>query len=285
LRPIKNSEARDDKVLGDVRLSQDLVRNWSRQWRLWDRLHFTPEFTRKTYEGFKAKFGLDPLDRAAAPLNVLDAGCGNGRNSALFADTQHKVWAVDLSESVEYARRNVQARNVTFLRGDLHDLPFPAGFFDFVFSDGVLIHVPDIRPAIQSLATKVRPGGTLALAMAKVFDPADLRAIRRERIIEFYRRFTVRMPAPALRIMVDALASLYHLRAVPAIGPLMFYFVPEWHPDPEWRKCYIHDYLSAVYRERQEPSRIVSILRELGFVDIQLADSHEVRVRAIKPAA
>jgi SAM-dependent methyltransferase len=262
-----------------------LVRNWSRQWRLWDRLHFTPEFRRKTYEGFQAKFGLDPLDRAVTPLKVLDAGCGNGRNAALFADTQHQLWAVDLSESVEYARRNVQAPNVTFLRADLHDLPLPANSFDFVFSDGVLIHVPDIHRAIQALADKVRPGGTLALAMAKVFDPADRRAIRRERIIEFYRRFTVRMPAPALRIMVDALASLYHLRGLPVIGPLLFYLVPEWHPDPEWRKCYIHDYLSAVYRERQEPSRIVAILRELDFADIQLADSHEIRVRAIKPAA
>jgi SAM-dependent methyltransferase len=276
---------RNKRAFGDGRLSQDLVHNWSRQWRVWDRLHFTPDFRRKTYEGFKAKFGLDPLDRAITPLKVLDAGCGNGRNAALFANTQHELWAVDLSESVDYARRNVQAHNVTFLRADLHDLPFPAGFFDFVFSDGVLIHVPDISCAIRSLASKVRPGGTLALAMAKVFDASDLRAIRRERIIEFYRRFTVDMPAPALRIMVAALASLYHLRGLPVIGPFMVYLVPEWHPDTEWRKCYIHDYLSAVYRHRQEPNRIVSILRELDFLNIQLSDSHEIRLRAIKPAA
>ena len=269
--------------LVEERLSQELVENWSRQWRLWDRLHFTPEFKRKTHEGFIAKFGFDPKDPTAAAMAVLDAGCGNGRNAALFADTQHRLWAVDLSRSVEYARRNVPARNVAFARSDLHNLPFPDGFFDVVFSDGVLIHVPDIARAIGCLAEKVKPGGTLALAMAKAFSDSNVQALRHERIIEFYRRFTVRMPAPVLRGTVALLSSLYHLRHLPILGRFMVYLVPEWHADSEWRKCYIHDYLSAVYRERQDPQRITAILRDLGFSEIRLADSHEIRIRAIKP--
>lgn len=258
-----------------------ITQNWSRQWRIWDQLHSSGEMRRKTHEGFVSKFGFDPRDPTITPMKVLDAGCGNGRNAELFAGTQHTVWAADSSLSVRYAARNVKAANVHFLQADINDLPFGDGFFDCVFSDGVLIHVPDIRQTITHLASKVRPGGILALAMAKVWDSSEIQAIRRERVIEFYRKFTVNMPEPILSAIVAFLSSLYCLGRIPFI----FYLVPEWHPDAEWRRCYIHDYLTAKYRERQRPERILGILGELGFVDLHTAPSHEIRVRGRRPAA
>lgn len=263
--------------------SDGYVKNWSRQWDLWRGLHNTEEQRAKTREEFIQRFGLDPFDRTLAPLTILDAGCGNGRNSALFNGSQHKVWAIDASHSVDFAIGNVSGTNTTVAQANIDDLPFADGTFDYIFSDGVLIHVPDIAHSIAQLFAKLKPGGTLALAFAKEIDPDYAWAIRRESVINWYRRYTTTMNETALAALVSTLSAIYPLRLLPVVGPQIGLLIPEHHPDPEWRKCYIHDYLSATYRERQNPDRILAILKSIGAEKIELKPGNEVVTRCIRP--
>lgn len=282
---LTTASGRTVPIRGDIPRFVDsagIAENWSRQWRIWQDLHYSEQYRSRSYEQFKAKFGIDPSDRSLKPMRVLDAGCGNGRNTALFESSQHQVWSVDMSLAVEFAKANVPPGAAEFAQANIANLPFPDHFFDFVFSDGVLIHVPDVDLCIGHLLRKLRPGGLLGLAMAKEWDPAEKFAIAHERVIDFYRRFSVGLPEFILNPFVALLSSLYRLRSFPIVGRLALLLVPEWHDDPEWRRCYIHDYLTAVIRKRQRESDITQILEKHGARDIVVFPSHEIRVTAKK---
>ena len=93
---------------------------------------------------------------------VLDAGCGNGRFAYYAAKYGAEVWAVDLGPAAEVARRNTETvGNVRVLQADLHNLPFSLESFDFIYSIGVLHHLPEPEKAFQNLLRFLRPGGEI----------------------------------------------------------------------------------------------------------------------------
>jgi SAM-dependent methyltransferase len=74
---------------------------------------------------------------------VLDLGCGIGRWSYFLKDRCKELILLDFSESIFVARRNLaEAKNAIFFMGDLMHLPFRDDFADFIFSLGVLHHLP-----------------------------------------------------------------------------------------------------------------------------------------------
>lgn len=94
---------------------------------------------------------------------VLDAGCGIGRH-AYFASKYgaRDVVAMDLSEAVETAYHNLSGLpNAHVVQGDIYHPPFRRQGFDFVYSIGVLHHLPDPRAGFESLLRFVRPAGTI----------------------------------------------------------------------------------------------------------------------------
>lgn len=98
---------------------------------------------------------------------VLDAGCGIGRH-AYFAARYgaREVIGMDLSAAVETSFRNFgRLPNAHVVQADIYNPPFryrqEGGDFDFVYSIGVLHHLPDPRAGFESLLRLVRPGGTI----------------------------------------------------------------------------------------------------------------------------
>src|SRR6266849_3922487 len=111
-------------------------------------------------EVFRKFFSL--VDWSKKPERALDMGCGSGRWDILVAPLVGDLVAADASrEALQVARRNVQSANVSFVESSPDTLPFPDGYFDLVFSVGVLHHVPDTEGAIRSLAKKLCRDGTL----------------------------------------------------------------------------------------------------------------------------
>lgn len=94
---------------------------------------------------------------------VLEGGCGKGRHTQLAAQWgAGEVIGVDLSAAVETAyRATVEFENVHIVQADIFHLPLKR-VFDFAFSVGVLHHLPDPRGGFTSLASKVKPGGSVA---------------------------------------------------------------------------------------------------------------------------
>ncbi len=125
---------------------------------------------------------------------VLDAGCGTGRHTFYAAQFAQEVWSVDLGDAVEVARRNNAAHpNVQVVQADLYQLPFPAESFDFVYSIGVLHHLPDPEGAFRNLLRYLKKGGQ---AHIYLYWKPERQPIKRA-LLEFVtalRQVTTRLP-------------------------------------------------------------------------------------------
>lgn len=104
---------------------------------------------------------------------ILDAGCGNGRVTAVlgrFAGPNAEVVGVDINP--EAAVSNLRdAPNIQVREGDLLADLTPLGEFDLIYCQEVLHHTRDPRGALLSLANRLRPGGELAVYVYKVKAP------------------------------------------------------------------------------------------------------------------
>jgi len=106
---------------------------------------------------------------------VLDAGCGNGRFAHYAAKYGAEVWAMDLGPAVEVAQRNTEtAGKAQVIQADLHRPPFAPESFDFVYSIGVLHHLPDPEPAFHNLLRYLKPGGEIQIYL--YWKPKDSRS-------------------------------------------------------------------------------------------------------------
>jgi len=115
------------------------------EWKEFDKLYdvYENQFKEWTYpiskKFFKGKF-------------ILDAGCGTGRH--IFYSRKYgckEIIGVDLSEAVEVAYKNNLAENVHIIHADILDLPFKEGIFDFIYSIGVLHHLPEPKKGFLGL--------------------------------------------------------------------------------------------------------------------------------------
>ena len=97
---------------------------------------------------------------------ILDAGCGMGRFALVASRFGAKdVIAVDFSNSVEAARDNARSfPNIHVVQADIYSLPLrshPHANMDFVYSIGVLHHLPDPEAGFHALVRHVKPGGAI----------------------------------------------------------------------------------------------------------------------------
>ena len=100
-------------------------------------------------------------------IRILDAGCGTGVGTEYLVHLNSNAFvvAVDLSaEALAVARERCKrsgANSVEFHHLSLYDVEQVAGEFDLINCVGVLHHLPDPVRGIQSLATKLAPGGLM----------------------------------------------------------------------------------------------------------------------------
>jgi ubiquinone/menaquinone biosynthesis C-methylase UbiE len=91
---------------------------------------------------------------------AMDVGCGTGRWTKYISGKVAFVEAVDPSAAVQAAGRLVGTLpNVRVTQAGVDNLPFPDDSFGFVFSLGVLHHIPDTAAAMQQCVRKLAPGG------------------------------------------------------------------------------------------------------------------------------
>jgi len=167
----------------------------------WDRYQdFFPHYEEQ-FRGWIAPLG--PADFAGC--DVLDAGCGMGRNSYWAARWgARSVVAIDEAELAVRAARGVLEGmpGVEVERRSIYDLPWEERF-DLCFSVGVVHHLEWPRRAIESLRRTLRPGGRLVVWLYG-FEGNEL-------WIRFFR-----LVHPVLRrLSPDFVHALAHLCSVP----------------------------------------------------------------------
>ena len=126
------------------------------------------ETRRQRRQWYLDRFGFGTKEELLGFLEgkvVLDAGCGSGVDSAMFAESGATVVAVDLSREAAKATygRLGALPNVHVVQADINSLPFAPATFDYVSSDQVLHHTPGTEEAFAALVPLVRPGGRIAI--------------------------------------------------------------------------------------------------------------------------
>lgn len=103
---------------------------------------------------------------------VLDAGCGTGNHANYITEWRAKTFAIDLSESitVAYYNRNLFKKNSHYIQADIYNLPFKPNFFDFIYSQGVLHHLPNPEKGFTKLLTHLKKSGVI---LTRIYNRED----------------------------------------------------------------------------------------------------------------
>lgn len=125
-----------------------------------------------------ARNGLEGLgglkDWLAGRRRVLDAGCGNGRVTALlrrYAPVDTELVGIDLNASDVAADNLAELPNVRFEKRDLLGDLSGLGEFDLIYCQEVLHHTGDPAAAFHNVAHLLAEGGEIAVYLYKIKPP------------------------------------------------------------------------------------------------------------------
>lgn len=118
--------------------------------------HANPEFWRAEFEKFKS---LLPSG------NVIDIGCGSGRDALLLTQGYNYVGVDASDEMLSEARQLVPSAD--FRKMDMYSLDFSPQSFDGFWAAASLLHIPKRNMAVvlQEIKRVMKPGGVGFIAM------------------------------------------------------------------------------------------------------------------------
>jgi ubiquinone/menaquinone biosynthesis C-methylase UbiE/uncharacterized protein YbaR (Trm112 family) len=212
---------------------------------------------------------------------VLDAGCGNGRFAHYAAKYGAEVWAIDLGPAVEVARRNIEnAGEAQAIQADLHCPPFAPESFDFIYSIGVLHHLPDPEAAFQNLLRYLKRGGEVQIYL---YWKPEGQPVKRALLagVTAARQVTTRLPHAVVHALAyPAAAAAYTsfvwpyqvLRRLPGLSSLAEKLPMKQYASFPFRVC-VNDQLdrfSAPIENRYTREDVAGWLKRAGLEDIKV---------------
>ena len=99
---------------------------------------------------------------------VLEIGVGLGTDLVQFAKAGAVCHGIDITDRhLELAARNFALRSlpVTLKKCDASRIDFPDGYFDVVYSFGVIHHIPDAAAVLREIHRVLKPGGKCLIAL------------------------------------------------------------------------------------------------------------------------
>jgi SAM-dependent methyltransferase len=116
--------------------------------------------------------------------DVVDVATGGGALAIAMAPSTRQVTGVDLTPAMlDQARLAAAARdlkNVTFLEGDVENLPLPDAAFDILTCCRAVHHFLDMGRAFAEIRRVLRPGGRLGIVDFATFDDPEAAALLEE---------------------------------------------------------------------------------------------------------
>jgi ubiquinone/menaquinone biosynthesis C-methylase UbiE len=93
--------------------------------------------------------------------NVLELGCGTGKNTVWFGSKASQVTAVDISEEMlAVAKKKITADHVNFIKADINKaFEFTTARFDLVSCNLVLEHVQELVPLFEKVSACLQSNG------------------------------------------------------------------------------------------------------------------------------
>jgi len=208
-------------------------------------------------------------------MAVADVGAGTGRFTAiLLACGVRKVIAVEPSAAFTVLVRNTaNARDsIEYLNTGGEQLKTSEPL-DFVFSYGVLHHIPDPAPVVKAMHDALRPGGRIGVWLYG-YEGNEAYV----RLLGGIASVTRRLPHVLLAALTWTLywPTLFYMRAsrrlaLPMAGYMSQVFAKL---TPDKRRLVIYDQLNPAYAKYYRQQEARALLERAGFVDIHLLHRH-----------
>lgn len=145
---------------------------------------------------------IDRISRLAPGLprtKAMDFGCGIGRVTKPLASYFEHVWGVDIAKNmIERAKQLSSSANVTYAVNQASNLLiFESGWFDFIYSNVVLQHMPNELALLylKEFYRTLRPGGMLVFQLPDK-PPLPVALVFHANMMRLYRL----VPKPLLHI-------------------------------------------------------------------------------------
>ena len=212
---------------------------------------YIPEYTAS-----EKHFEIFFKDEEVRNKKVLDAGCGTGIFSIIFAKKgASQVTGIDISPgSLETARslkKKFNLQNVEFQKEDMLQLPYPDESFDIVWAWGTVHHTTNPLGAISELIRVLKKGGSLLLAVYKKTKLTFLH--------EIIRKILVKTPRKSWKALSRIFAFF--------LSPVVFLFKKrEKSRKGEKLEELILDWYFVPVRYYYYPEEIRNFLEERGFI-------------------
>ena len=205
---------------------------------------------------------------------AAEIGSGVGRivNMLLESGVQHVV-AVEPSDAFAVLVRNIRnPEKVTCLKITGDRLP-AYGDLDYIFSIGVLHHIPDPKPVVEAAFKALRPGGHFFVWLyGKEGNESYLALIKPLRIL------TRKLPHLVLASLVwliyhplNLYIRLCHRIPLPLREYLLSIFEKM---SPEKRRLIIYDQLNPAYAKYYTKQEAIKLLEDGGFVSVRVHHRH-----------
>jgi SAM-dependent methyltransferase len=186
------------------------VSDFGSEWSAFDQSHLTH---RELEIAFNEYFSLVDWTQISASPIIMDVGCGSGRWAMFVAPKAAKLLLVDPAEkALDVARRKMSAfNNCEFHLATTEELPGEDDSCDFVYSLGVLHHIPDTYSAIQDCVRKLKPGAPFLVYLYYRFDNRPLWFKVLWHISNLARNLIARLPFKAKHFSSAIIAGLIYL--------------------------------------------------------------------------
>ena len=191
-------------------LDSTTVEGFGKQWSVFDQKDLAPAEQALLFQRYFRIFPWEQLPRESIGADV---GCGAGRWAALVAPHAGRLYCFDASlAAARVARENLQSlSNCAVSCASAERLPVPDGSLDFVYSLGVLHHLPDPGAAMRACVAKLKPGAPFLVYLYYALDnrPAWYRAVWR--MSDLVRRAVAVLPFLLRYALTQAIAVLVYL--------------------------------------------------------------------------
>jgi len=160
--------------------------------------HWNEYYKKDNVPSFPSPFAEYVASKLKSKKNILEIGCGNGRDSKFFSSKYHNVTGLDRShEAIQLCKKLYSNEFIEFFLGTITDLvKINKKKYDLIYSRFV-IHAMSLDEEVKTLNTSYRllkKNGQFFTECRSINDPLSQKGeilSHTERIDGHYRRFIV----------------------------------------------------------------------------------------------
>jgi len=165
--------------------------------------------------------------------SVLDAGCGTGIFSIIFArNGAANVLGIDISEGSLETGQDLKAKfnleNTSFQKEDMLNLPFDDESFDIVWAWGTVHHTTDPLRAMSELIRVLKTGGSILLAVYTRTRVTFLHEIIRKTLVRTPRK-TWKTLSKIMALFLSPIVFVFKKREKSRKGEKLEELIMDWY--------------------------------------------------------